>query len=192
MQVLGAFMGFFLLASAAAAAAPAQASSTGALPAQPEPPPSLSVAMTAYNAVPDQTDSSPNITASGAYSNPQVVAARSQDLAAKLPYGTIIKITGPASPSGTCGYKTVKPLIGYRVVADAMNVRYTDRIDILFGTKQNYILGNGHVMNASNILGLCHGVKVTIVGHIDLKNPANLPKTQAALAAIVQQDATVN
>ena len=39
--------------------------------------PSFTVTLTAYNAVPAQTDSDPFTTASGMYSNPDLVAARS-------------------------------------------------------------------------------------------------------------------
>ena len=63
MTILGALMGF-LLFSAATTAAPAQAAAP-TLPSYP-------VTLTAYNAVPEQTDSNPFETASGAYSNPEV------------------------------------------------------------------------------------------------------------------------
>lgn len=151
--------------------------------------PAYTVSMTAYNAVPAQTDSSPYITASGAYSNPQVVAARSQDLGSELPFGTIIQVTDAPLTGGTCGYSLVKPIVGYRVIADTMNRKFTDRIDILLPTKANYILGSGAEMNASLILGVCHHAAIRVVGHIDLSNPANLPKTQAELAAIVENGA---
>src|SRR5262245_5115403 len=39
------------------------------------------VLMTGYNAVPGQTDGDPHTTASGARSNPEIIAARSRDLA---------------------------------------------------------------------------------------------------------------
>ncbi|HUY62642.1 MAG TPA: hypothetical protein VMV50_02545 [Candidatus Paceibacterota bacterium] len=141
--------------------------------------------MTGYNAVPAQTDGSPLMTASGAYSNPEVVAARSQDLAKELPFGTVIEILGPAEKGSTCGYGVVAPVIGYRVIADTMNKRYTDRIDVLFSTKANYVMANGTEKNAATILGVCDGVAIRVVGHIDLTHPGNLPKTQADLAALV-------
>lgn len=179
-------MGFLLFAGTAATAAPASANAPTVAQVAPVPSfASYSVAMTAYNAVPAQTDGSPLETASGAYSNPQVVAARSQDLGGELPFGTIIQIEGPAAAGSTCGYSVVRPIIGYRVIADTMNARYTNRIDILFPTNANYLMGDGSTLNASNILGVCHGVTIRVVGHVDLSNPANLPKSQAALAALV-------
>jgi len=147
--------------------------------------PTYTVAMTGYNAVPAQTDGDPFTTASGAYSNPEVVAARSRDLGDELPFGTIIEIDGPAEKSGTCGYGAVADSIGYRVIADTMNAKFTDRVDVLFKAKDNYLLPDGRTMNAANLLGVCDGVAIRVVGRIDLSDPRNLPKTQADLAALV-------
>ncbi len=155
-------MAFLLLSGGSGVATtPASAPVASSTP----PAPSYMVAMTAYNAVPGQTDSNPFETASGAYSNPEVVAARSQDLGEELPFGTIIEIDGPTSKQNNCGFGIVSPILGYRVIADTMNVRYTKRVDVLFD--------------------VCHGVTVRVVGHIDPKKMGNLPKTQTALAAIV-------
>ena len=106
-------MGFLLL-SGSAHASPASKNET---------PPSYVVTLTAYNAVPGQTDDTPFETASGAYSNPEVVAARSRDLARELPFGTIIEFSAPTTAQGTCGYSVVAPSIGYRVIEDTMNAR---------------------------------------------------------------------
>ncbi|OGZ02775.1 MAG: hypothetical protein A2946_02985 [Candidatus Liptonbacteria bacterium RIFCSPLOWO2_01_FULL_53_13] len=146
-------------------------------------PSNYAVTLTAYNAVPAQTDGNPLETASGAFSNPEVVAARSQDLADKLPFGTIIELEGSnISSEHTCGYSVVAKSIGYRVIADAMNARYTDRIDILFNTKANYTTTDKGMKNAAEILGICKGITIRIVGHIDIRN---IPKTQTELAKIV-------
>lgn len=172
-------MGFFLLSSATMAThASASVPVAPTLPIYP-------VTLTAYNAVPEQTDEDPFTTASGTYSNPEVVAARSQDLSKELPFGTIIEIDGPAVQGNSCGYNIVEPIIGYRVIADTMNARYTDRIDVLFDTDSNYTLANGRVKNAGMILGICSGATIRVVGHIDLSHPNHLPKTQSELAALV-------
>jgi 3D (Asp-Asp-Asp) domain-containing protein len=178
MQLL-ALMGIFLF-SGAITAMPASASAP-TVPALPE----YSVTLTGYNAVPDQTSDHPFVTASGAYSNPEVVAARSRDLADQLPFGTIIEIKSPPDSQDDCGYNVVAPIIGYRVIADTMNARYADRIDVLFSTKSNYIMADGDTKNASAILGVCDSVAIQVVGHIDLAHSDQLPKTQAELAAIV-------
>ena len=180
MSFIGAFMGFFLL-SGAVMALPASAGAPVA-PALP----SYPVTLTAYNAVPEQTDNNPFETASGAYSNPEVVAARSRDLADELPFGTIVEIEGSPTAEHSCGYSIVKPIIGYRVIADTMNARYTDRIDILFGVKSNYVMADGKTKNAGMVLGICNGATVRVVGHVDITNPNRLPKTQAALVALVE------
>ena len=144
--------------------------------------PSYAVMLTAYNAVSEQTDGNPFETASGAYSNPEIVAARSQDLADELPFGTIIELDGPASTQNNCGYNVVAARIGYRVIEDTMNARYTNRIDVLLDTKEEYATANKEMKNAAEVLGVCKGVTVRVVGHIEGNR---LPKTQAALAALV-------
>lgn len=170
-------MGFLLLSGGTIAVpAHAQVSKTPVAPG-------YSVTLTAYNAVPAQTDSTPFETASGAYSNPEVVAARSQNLAEKLPFGTIIELEGSdISAENTCGYSVVAHDIGYRVIADAMNPRYTDRIDVLFNTRAEYATTDRGMKNAAQILGICKGVTFRIVGHVDINR---IPKTQAELAALV-------
>ena len=199
MPILGALVGFFA-SSGAIAALPAQAAAPAIAPAPVAPiaalpinPPAYAVTMTAYNAVPAQTDSNPTITASGAFANPQVVAARSQDLGKELPFGTIIRIEGPSGkPGADCGYGVVGNDIGYRVIADTMNRKFTNRIDILFGTKDNYLLGDGHVLNAANIMGVCPGMRIQVVGFVNISDPAHLPTSQAALAALAERQTASN
>lgn len=145
------------------------------------------VTLTAYNAVPEQTDSNPHETASGAFSNPELIAARSRDLAADLPFGTIIEIEGPSAAQGTCGYDVVAPLIGYRVIADTMNARFTDRIDILLDTQEQYATTDKGMKNAAQVLGICKDAMVRVVGHVDIKR---IPKTQVELARIVKGGST--
>ena len=185
MTILGALMGFLLL-SGAMGISPSPALA----PRMPVSPTHV-VTLTAYNAVPEQTDSDPLVTASGAFSNPEIVAARSRDLASELPFGTIIEIVGPSVSHNSCGYDIVAPIIGYRVIADTMNARYTSRIDVLFDTESNYSLANGNVKNAGVILGICDGVSIRVVGRIDVKNMHRLPKTQKELAALIGGDKNI-
>ncbi len=187
MPILGTLMGFSLLFGAAPlslgnAVAPQLAPAT----------PGYTVTLTAYNAVPAQTDDNPLETASGMFSNPEIVAARSQNLAAKLPFGTIIELDGSNITSAdTCGYSIVAPLIGYRIIADTMNARYTDRIDVLFGTKADYATAGGHKLNAANVLGICKGVTFRVVGHVAINDMKHLPKTQSELAALLGKSSTL-
>lgn len=129
----------------------------------------LKVTLTGYNAVPGQTDDDPTTTASGAYSDPNIVAARSRDLAAELPFGTIIDIE-PSSHTGSCGISAVQSQIGLRVIADTMNARMHNKVDVLLKT-----------VNAARALGVCK-VTVRVVGHVDI---ADIPHTQSELAAAV-------
>ncbi len=172
-------MGFLLL-SGAMSALPAYANAPSVPPL-----PNYAVTLTAYNAVPEQTDGDPLVTASGSFSNPEVVAARSRDLKDELPFGTIIEIVGPSTPNNNCGYGIVAPIVGYRVIADTMNARYTSRIDILFHTDSNYTMKDGKVKNAGTILGICNGASIRVVGYIDITYPSRLPKTQRELARLV-------
>ena len=147
------------------------------------------VTLTAYNAVPEQTDGNPFETASGAYSNPEVVAARSRDFADELPFGTIIELEGSNISSGnTCGYSVVAPRIGYRVIADTMNARYTNRIDVLFHTKADYTTTDKGMKNTAQVLGICKGATIRVVGYVDIKNPNRLPKTQKELVALINSN----
>ena len=148
----------------------------------------IPVRVTGYNAVPEQTDSDPFTTASGAFSNPEVVAAVSRDIKAKLPFGTVVKITAPDGATGKyCGWDLVEHLVGYRVVADTMNARHSERVDILFAEDAMVeVRVNGGVkkMNAANVLASCGGIEVEVVGKLDIKD---IPKTQAELAMRVEQ-----
>lgn len=173
-------MGLFFLSGAATAGLPAVTDlSTETLK------PFL-VHLTGYNAVPEQTDSDPTITASGAFSNPEIIAARSRDLAKELPFGTIIEIDGPIAAQKTCGFSIVKPIVGYRVIADTMHPKFTKRIDLLFDTEANYLLGDGKVKNAGIVLGICDQVAIRVVGRLDMTKVSKLPKTQAELASLVE------
>jgi 3D (Asp-Asp-Asp) domain-containing protein len=141
---------------------------------------SYTVKLTAYNAVPEQTDSDPGTTASGAASNSEVIAARSHDLAGGLPFGTVIAIYGPGKDTPSCNYNKVAHLIGYRVIADTTNARFTKRIDVELDAADKVTV-DGRSINPGIALGVCSGVTVKVVGHIPL---SRIPATQAELAKI--------
>jgi 3D (Asp-Asp-Asp) domain-containing protein len=144
------------------------------------------VKLTAYNAVPEQTDGDPFTTASGAYSNPEVVAARSRDLGAELPFGTVIALENP-SKSNSCGFSKVEHLIGYRVIADTMHERMQNKIDVLFNAEDKVMIAvNGQPSKATNparALGICT-VEMRVVGKINIKD---IPETQGELAVLVDR-----
>ncbi len=141
----------------------------------------LSVRLTGYNAVPEQTDENPEITASGASSNPSVIAARSPDLGGHLPYGTIIALETPNN-ANSCGYKEVKHLIGYRVIADSTHSRKHRQIDVMFD-ETDVIRVGGIDTNPAVVMGICK-VNLRVVGKIAVKD---IPNTQAKLALLVNK-----
>ncbi|MBI5644750.1 3D domain-containing protein [Candidatus Kaiserbacteria bacterium] len=144
--------------------------------------PAYTVRMTGYNAVPEQTDSTPHITASGAYTHSEVVAARSIDLADELPFGTVIEImpkVGTSTPN--CGLGVVQEGIGLRVVADSMHPRKRNQIDILFDTETK-VHAAGKKVNRAIALGVCKDVEIRVVGKIDIKD---IPETQNELRLAV-------
>ena len=147
---------------------------------------SYSVLMTGYNAVPEQTDSDPFTTASGAYSNPEIIAARSVDLKETLPFGTVIEIAFPEGDSrAPCGLSSVSHLVGYRVIADSMHSRKRNQVDILFDNDDSIRVG-GKKVNAATVLGVCKNIEIRVVGFIDIrKMPRNQMELQLALGPTV-------
>lgn len=143
--------------------------------------PAYSVTMTAYNAVPEQTDGDPHTTASGVFSDPDVVAARSRDLADELPFGTVIEIV-PAASNKTCGIEVVSEKLGLRVIADTMHSRKRNQIDILFDTA-SVSFGDKKV-NPAVVFGICRDVEIRVVGRIDIRD---MPKNQAELALMLER-----
>lgn len=142
----------------------------------------LSVMLTAYNAVPEQTDSNPFVTASGASSNPEVVMARSSDLAADLPYGTVVAIEYAGKDTEGCRYNAISGLVGYRVVADAMNARMHGKVDLLLDPADTVTV-HGKEMNPAVALGLCHGVTIRPIGRLKV---SDIPATQEELRELVE------
>ncbi len=168
-----ALLGFFVATSTATSSLVP----SWTAPTQPEPTNiSYEVAMTAYNAVPEQTDGDPYTTASGAFSDPDIVAARSRDLAEELPFGTVISISVATSTPG-CGYSVVSKLVGLRVIADTMNARMKNKIDLLFDTADRVKVG-GKSVSAARAFGICEKMHIEVVGHVD---PNHMPRSQAEL-----------
>lgn len=152
----------------------------GATSTVPLPPdyPSYTVSMTGYNAVPEQTDGDPFTTASGAYSNPEVVAARSVDLRTDLPFGTVIEIVAHNdTKSPNCGFSVVEEHLGLRVIADSMHPRKRNQIDVLLPNEKT-IRANGRWVNPAVALGVCRQVEIRVVGKIEIRD---IPKTQQQL-----------
>lgn len=140
----------------------------------------LTVSMTGYNAVAAQTDADPMTTASGARSNPDIVAARSVDLATELPYGTVIQIL-PSGRGSACGLSLVADDIGLRVIADSMHSRKRNQIDVMLDEGAPIRVA-GKDINPAIALGVCTEVRVRVVGKIDIDT---MPRTQRELARML-------
>ncbi len=138
------------------------------------------VKLTAYNAVAEQTDGDPGVTASGVSSNSEVIAARSRDLGEELPFGTVVEITREGKDTPGCNFHKVEHLIGYRVIADTMNARFENRVDVELDASDT-VKVEGRSVNPGLALGVCSAVKVKVVGHIPL---SRIPATQEELAHI--------
>ena len=145
-------------------------------------PDTYTVKLTGYNALEAQTDADPFTTASGLYSNPEIIVAKSRDL--DLPFGTVIKINPEnRKHTGSCGVEVVSEKIGYRVIGDVTHARKSMQIDVLLDHTKP-VAFNGKLLNPSIILGICEGVEIEVVGKIhDLKN---VPKTQKELAKLIE------
>jgi 3D (Asp-Asp-Asp) domain-containing protein len=169
-----ALVGFFVYGGAATSTLPPTwTTETPQTPANP----SYQVTLTGYNAVSEQTDGSPSVTASGTFADPDVVAARSSDLADELPYGTIISFAPSATSSPNCGFGLVDSTIGLRVIADSMNARMHNKVDILFDTDTKVKVG-GKSVNPARALGICKDARIEVVGYVD---PKHMPKNQTEL-----------
>lgn len=145
----------------------------------------ISVRLTGYNALAEQTDGDPEVTASGASSNPEVIVARSRDLADTLPYGTVISIEVP-NDAVSCGFAEVEHLIGYRVLADTMSERKLKQIDVMFN-KSDKVRIDGKIRNPAVAVGVCKA-NIRVVGKIALKD---IPDTQAELTIMVSKQLAV-
>jgi 3D (Asp-Asp-Asp) domain-containing protein len=150
---------------------------------KPRPIATHTVAMTGYNAVPEQTDSDPFTTASGAYSNPEIMAARSVDLKDELPFGTIIEIKSVNPKDKGCAYEFAEPFVGYRVIGDSMHPRKRQQIDILFDSEIQVKTGSRY-LNPAVAMGYCKEVEINVVGFVSIKE---IPQTQSELKARIGQ-----
>ncbi|MBL1433983.1 hypothetical protein COB87_000175 [Candidatus Wolfebacteria bacterium] len=139
------------------------------------------VKLTGYNALVAQTDADPFTTASGLYSNPEIIVAKSRDL--DLPFGTVIKISSENRKyTGSCGVEVVSDLIGYRIIGDVTHARKSMQIDVLLDHTKPVNL-NGKRINPSIVLGICEGVTIEVVGKIFLNK---VPKTQKELTKLIE------
>ena len=94
------------------------------------------VSVTSYNSLVGQTDSTPNITATGTRTRPGVVAA-SRDLIRAYGYGAKLKIVKWNNVRG-CNHNVIPKNMVFKI-EDTMNARFTRKIDIWLPTRSQSI-----------------------------------------------------
>jgi 3D (Asp-Asp-Asp) domain-containing protein len=93
--------------------------------------PSLTVRSTAYNSSPDQTDSSPWTTSTGARTRYGIIAL-SRDLLRRIPYGSRVRLEDGGSWAGGRGRGKYNSMLKNTVfvVEDTMHARKTGMVDV--------------------------------------------------------------
>lgn len=98
--------------------------------------PTLELRATGYNSLEAQTDSTPNVTATGTTTRPGVLAASRDLLATDLPYGSLVRLVdlGTFYEGRNVGrFQSILDAQGLFVVEDTMHARKTQQIDVWFG-----------------------------------------------------------
>jgi 3D (Asp-Asp-Asp) domain-containing protein len=96
-----------------------------------KPLPSLTVRSTAYNSIPNQTDSSPFHTSTGARTRYGIIAL-SRDLLKQIPYGSRVRLKDAGSWMGGRGYGKYNTMLKDTVfvVEDTMHPRKSGTVDV--------------------------------------------------------------
>jgi len=96
--------------------------------------PTLRVRATGYNSLPQQTDATPHVTATGTATRFGIVAVSRDLLGGALPYGSLVRLTdlGSARGGGAGYFQSVLDRHGPFVVEDTMHARKTNQVDVWF------------------------------------------------------------
>jgi 3D (Asp-Asp-Asp) domain-containing protein len=98
----------------------------------------LMVRATAYNSLPEQTNSDPFTTARGTLARWGVIAVSRDLLVDALPYGTLVRIRDLGPAAGGLGAGEHDGLLeGIFVVEDTMHPRKQNQIDLWFESKHD-------------------------------------------------------
>ena len=98
--------------------------------------PTFTVRATGYNSLASQTDSTPNVTATGTHTRFGVLAVSRDLLARDLPYGSIVRLRDLGTyydGRGEGRYQSVLDGQGLFVVEDTMHARKRQQVDVWFG-----------------------------------------------------------
>ncbi len=104
--------------------------------AGPEGTPRFVVRATGYNSLASQTDSTPEITATGTRTRFGIVAVSRDLLSDALPYGSLVRLTDLGNfynGRGAGSYQSLLDSQGYFIVEDTMHRRKRQQIDVWFG-----------------------------------------------------------
>jgi 3D (Asp-Asp-Asp) domain-containing protein len=95
---------------------------------------------TAYNSIPNQTDSTPFVTATGSRTRFGIVAL-SRDLLRRIPYGSIVRIEDLGNWANGRGRGTYNRMLSgvNFVVEDTMNIRKRNTVDVWMPTRRGAI-----------------------------------------------------
>jgi 3D (Asp-Asp-Asp) domain-containing protein len=99
--------------------------------------PRYTLKATAYNSVPEQTNSQPFITATGASTRFGIIAVSRDLLPRHIPYGSLVRIYDLGNYHDGRGYGKYQALLdghGYFIVEDTMHMRKQEQIDLWFAT----------------------------------------------------------
>jgi len=98
--------------------------------------PTFTVRATGYNSLASQTDSTPNVTATGTRTRFGVLAVSRDLLSRDLPYGSIVRLRDLGTyydGRGEGRYQSVLDGQGLFVVEDTMHARKRQQVDVWFG-----------------------------------------------------------
>lgn len=97
---------------------------------------SITVLATAYNSLPNQTDSTPHVTATGTRTRFGIIAI-SRDLLKNIPYGSRVKLQDLGDYATGRGYGRYNDLLRDQVfiVEDTMHRRKTGQIDVWMSSR---------------------------------------------------------
>lgn len=97
--------------------------------------PRYTLRATAYNSLSSQTDSTPNITATGARTKFGIIAVSRDVLSHDIPYGSLVRIRDLGNYYNGRGAGTYQPLLdqqGLFIVEDTMHQRKRQQVDLWF------------------------------------------------------------
>jgi len=104
-------------------------------PIGPDAVPTFTVRATGYNSLPEQTDATPHVTATGATTRFGILAVSRDLLGTDLPYGSLVRLRDLGTYDGgySPGYfQSILDGHGLFIIEDTMHARKTNQVDVWF------------------------------------------------------------